>query len=217
MPSSHSVTRLLDSARAGDAAACRALFARLYPRLVAVARQRLRGAGLAVAEPEDAVAGAFASFCAGVAGDGFAAVRDRDELLALLGVIVHRKACNLIRHERGQRQGGGVAVHGGDALAGAAGRGRAPVLLPGRCRELLGGFADPDLAGLDPAALDADCLRLLELLAAEGDRLQEVVLWKLLGHTNQQIAAGKLGCAVRSVERKLGRARELWARELGDA
>jgi DNA-directed RNA polymerase specialized sigma24 family protein len=216
-PSTHSVTRLLDSARAGDPDAYWPLFERFYPRLVAEARQRLRGAGLVVADPADAVTRAYESFCAGVAGDGFAKVRDRDELLALLVVIVVRKACNLVKHEQAQRRGGGVAVHGGDALEVAPARGPAPVFLPGRCRELLGGFADPDLADLDPAALDAECLRLLGVLAAEGDRLQELVLWKLLGYTNDEIAADKLKCTLRAVERKLKRVRELWVREVGDA
>ena len=48
------------------------------------------------------------------------------------------------------------------------------------------------------------------LLAQLGDpRLREIALWKVEGHTNADIAA-RLGCAERSVERKLHRIRLLW-------
>jgi DNA-directed RNA polymerase specialized sigma24 family protein len=39
------------------------------------------------------------------------------------------------------------------------------------------------------------------------------VLWKLEGYTNQEIA-GKLGCALRTVERTLRLIRRIWNQEL---
>ncbi len=53
--------------------------------------------------------------------------------------------------------------------------------------------------------------RLLDGLCE--DSLRSVALWKLEGHTNDEIAA-RLGCVRQTVERKLRRIRTLWAGEL---
>ena len=51
-----------------------------------------------------------------------------------------------------------------------------------------------------------------ELLGDPG--LEAVALWKMEGYTTQEIAA-QLGCAPRSVDRKLHLIRELWKEETG--
>ena len=45
--------------------------------------------------------------------------------------------------------------------------------------------------------------------------LRSVALWKVEGYTNEEIAE-KLGCVVRSVERKLQRIRILWAEAVAE-
>jgi DNA-directed RNA polymerase specialized sigma24 family protein len=51
-------------------------------------------------------------------------------------------------------------------------------------------------------------------LSALDAPLRQIVLWKLEGYTNAEIAApDKLNCAERTIERKLQRIRELWLRE----
>jgi DNA-directed RNA polymerase specialized sigma24 family protein len=64
------------------------------------------------------------------------------------------------------------------------------------------------LSGAPSAEMADEYQRLLGLL---GDvELRSVALWKVEGYTNEEIAE-KLGCVVRSVERKLQRIRILWA------
>ncbi len=216
MPSSHSVTRLIEMAKAGDGEACRALFERVYPSLVHVARRRLRGAGLVVGEAEDAIAGVYGDLAGLVAGEVFAKVQDRDGLMNLLAVIVCRKALNLVKHERRKTGCPAKPAASGEVVDVVAAHDE-PTRLPGKCREFLGGFDDEELREIDPSMLDAGCLELLKGLAVEGDRLEEIVLWRLLGYTDQQIAEKKLGCALRSVERKFRRVRKLLHREANDA
>jgi len=56
-----------------------------------------------------------------------------------------------------------------------------------------------------------ECQRLLEMLG--DDQLRSVALWKMEGYTNEEIA-GKLGCAVATVERRLRLIRRIWQQGL---
>ncbi len=57
------------------------------------------------------------------------------------------------------------------------------------------------------------CQRLLDLLGDE--QLRRIAVWKMEGHTNQEIA-DRLGCVVETVERRLRLIRSLWQREMGE-
>jgi RNA polymerase sigma factor (sigma-70 family) len=58
-----------------------------------------------------------------------------------------------------------------------------------------------------------ECRRLFDVL---GDpELRAIALWKLDGETNEEIAA-RLGCVVRTVERRLSVIRSIWEAEIGD-
>ncbi len=73
--------------------------------------------------------------------------------------------------------------------------------------QLLSREPPPELA----AEVSEEYRRLLDRL---GDpQLQAIALWKVEGYTNAEIA-GRLGCVVRSVERKLHRIRLLWEPEV---
>jgi DNA-directed RNA polymerase specialized sigma24 family protein len=54
-----------------------------------------------------------------------------------------------------------------------------------------------------------------ELCAGLPDDLRQVALWKLEGYSNEEIAT-RLGCVVRSVERKLAAIRATWDAEGGE-
>jgi DNA-binding CsgD family transcriptional regulator len=43
--------------------------------------------------------------------------------------------------------------------------------------------------------------------------LAQIAVWKMEGHTDKEVAQ-QLGCATRTVERKLERIREKWGRQL---
>ena len=73
-----------------------------------------------------------------------------------------------------------------------------------------------DIVGREPspefAALVAEEFRRLLGKLPDAD-LQALAVWKMEGHTNEEIAARR-GCVLRTVERRLRVIRSLWAAEL---
>ncbi len=72
-------------------------------------------------------------------------------------------------------------------------------------------FASPDPDPEMVSTAREECQRLLGSLKAPD--LQMVVLLKVEGYTNDQVAES-LGCTRRSVQRKLKLIRDLWAEEI---
>jgi DNA-directed RNA polymerase specialized sigma24 family protein len=192
------VTHWIRQLRGGDRAAFRKLWEGYFGRLVGLARQRLRGAPRGPADEEDVALSAFDSFCRGAEQGRYPDLLDRDDLWGLLVVLTCRKASNLARHGRTQKQGGGRVQHA-SALAGEGEEGPAFAALLGRepdpafaaevaeeCRVLLGRLGDPDLRALAVA--------------------------KREGYTNEEVAV-RLGCSLPTVERKLRRIRATWEKE----
>src|SRR5262249_45699389 len=87
MSSDGSVTALLERLKDGDHEAAGLLWQRYYPRLVALARQKLLGAPRRVADEEDVVLSAFNNFCRRAEQGHFPDLKDRDGLWALLVVV----------------------------------------------------------------------------------------------------------------------------------
>jgi DNA-directed RNA polymerase specialized sigma24 family protein len=187
-----SVTQWLDELRRGDRDAAQRLWERYYPRLVGLARRRLKAAHRRVADEEDVALSAFDSFCRGAAEGRFPRLADRDELWRLLVVITARKAGHLVRREGRLRRGGGAPGGPGEA--------------PWELEQVLAGGPTPEFA----LQVAEEFLRLLGLL---GDaELEAVAVWKMQGQTAAQIAE-RLGCVPRTVERKLRLIRDLWSDE----
>jgi DNA-directed RNA polymerase specialized sigma24 family protein len=188
-----SVTRWISQLKNGDRAAAEALWRAYFHRLVALARDRLRGTPRRAADEEDVALAAFDSFYRRAERGQFPKLEGRDDLWRLLFVITVRKAVDLTRREA--RQPG----------RGASGRS-------------LGEQAELDLElllGREPtpefAALVADeYQRALDRLGDE--TLRTLAVWKMEGQTNAAIAA-RLGCVESTVQRKLQRIRDLWKRE----
>lgn len=196
-----SIAEWYDRLQAGDEAAARELWVRYFPRLVGLARAKLAGLDRkAAADEEDVALSAFDSFCQRAKRDAFADVRARDSLWRVLMTITARKADRLIRDQRRLKRGGGK-VTGESALdtSGVAGGGLDRVAGPAPSPEV-------------EAELSEAFLRLLDKL---GDAdLRRIALWKLDGHTNEEIAT-KLDRSVPTVERKLARIREMWSLDFG--
>jgi DNA-directed RNA polymerase specialized sigma24 family protein len=190
MSSPGSVSALIARLQAGDHEAAQPLWERYYPRLVQLARARLRGTPRRVADEEDVALSAFDSLCRGVEQGRFPDLKDRHGLWALLVLITARKAADLANYHRRQRRGGGQ-VRGDSALKTPGDEG--------------GGDGFAGLEADDPtpevAALLAEEVRLL-LDRLGSDELRAIAVWKLEGNTNAEIAA-RLGCAAVSVERRL--------------
>ena len=198
MPSSGSVTALLEHLRAGDHAAAQPLWERCYPRLVGLARERLRGTPRRAADEEDVALSAFDSFCRGVEQGRFPDLKDRDGLWALLVLITVRKAADLVQYNRRDRRGGG-RVRGDSALAGREGDAGADGLA-----QVEAGDPTPEVA----AQLAEELQGLLDRLGS--DELRAIAVGKLEGYTNAEIA-GRLGCATVSVERRLRLIRKIFS------
>jgi DNA-directed RNA polymerase specialized sigma24 family protein len=199
MSSAGSVTYWIDRLKEGDPAAVQKLWEGFFHRLVRLARSRLQAAPRRAADEEDVALSAFDSFCRGAQEGRFPRLSDRDELWQLLVLLTARKASNLVRQERRQRRGGGRVWNASALDGGEAGEGPA-------FANLIGREPDPEFA----AQVAEECRRLLGRL---GDTtLQAVAVWKMEGHTNEEIA-GKLGRCVGTVERKLQLIRRTWQAE----
>jgi DNA-directed RNA polymerase specialized sigma24 family protein len=191
-----SVTRWIGALARGDAdeAALR-LWERYFGQTVRLARARLGPTRRGVADEEDAALSAFDSLCRGIAAGRFPGLDGRDDLWRLLATITARKVADQIEHERRKKRGGGQVLGQSD-LAGAADDAAG-----------LDGFVGREPSPVFVATVTEEVRRLFGLLPDE--TLRVVALLRMEGHTNEEIAAS-LGCAVRSVERKLGRIRALW-------
>jgi DNA-directed RNA polymerase specialized sigma24 family protein len=192
-----SVTRLIDELRDGDDEAARKLWGRYFAALVRLARDRLRTGPRASADEEDVALSAFDSFFAAAARGRFPRLEDRNDLWRLLLTITDRKAIDLIQRERRQKRGGGLV------------RGEAELAMS----ETLGDVGPlAQVPGREPspefAALVADqCRQLLDALGDES--LRQVALAKLEGCTDAEVAT-RLGCARRTVVRRLDLIRKIW-------
>ncbi len=193
MPTDDAVTLWLGQLQAGDSAAVRPLWEKYFRRLVGLARARLRDAPRRAADEEDVALSAFDSFCRNAEAGRFPDLTDRDSLWRLLAAFTLRKAGHHVRDAGRLKRGGGA---GTDDASG--------VLEAVLARE-----PDPALA----AEVAGECERLLSAL--DDPELRRVALLRVDGHSVEEIAA-KIGCAPRSVKRKLQLIRGIWAREAGD-
>jgi DNA-directed RNA polymerase specialized sigma24 family protein len=195
-PDEVSVTHWIGELKAGRGAAAQPLWERYFERLVRLAGAKLRHRSGAEADEEDAALSAFRSFCAGAARGRFPQLGDREDLWRLLVAITLRKAQAQARR-RGRLKRGGA------------------VLLPSPSRE----EDDDDLleqaVGREPtpefAAQVAEGFhRLLHVLG--DDELRQIALWRMEGFTGDEIAE-RLGCARRTVARRLELIRKEWLAE----
>jgi DNA-directed RNA polymerase specialized sigma24 family protein len=196
-----SVTCWLGHLREGDLAAAQPLWERYFARLVVVARGRLKKLRRPTAgeDEEDAALSAFNSFCEGAARGRFPQLSDRDELWRLLVVITARKAMAQANREGRQKRGGGRVVD--EAVLFGHGPGDEGSLAG--LERIAGGGPTPEFA----AMMAEECQRLLGAL--EDDSLRQVALSRMEGYTNDEIAA-QLGCARRTVARRLDLIRKTW-------
>jgi DNA-directed RNA polymerase specialized sigma24 family protein len=186
-----SVTYWLGELQAGNPVAAQALWDRYFGQLVRLARQKLQQAPRRIADEEDVALSAFASFCRQVERNRFPQLQDRHNLWQLLVVITARKAAHLIR-DAGREKRGGLLL----------GNVSVPAV-----EEIIGAEPTPAFAA---EVAEEYQRRLAQLGDAD---LQTVALAKLEGYTNEEIAA-RLGCALRSIERRLKLIRTIWEKEM---
>jgi RNA polymerase sigma factor (sigma-70 family) len=176
-----SVTLWINQVKEGEREGVRLLLERYFQRLVQLARRRLEGRPGLASYDEDVALSAFKSLCLGAERGRFPQLSDRDDLWRLLAVMTIRKAIDVQRRHRPQEAPGEPDLE-----------------------QLVSAEPTPELA----AEMAEEYQRLLGRL--EDDELRAIALWKVEGYTDEGIAQ-RLGCVVRTVERKLQRIRILWA------
>ena len=199
-----SVTHWLGDLRGGDLAAAQPIWERYFGKLVVLARGKLQRQRhpRAEADEEDAALSAFNSFCTGVAQGKFPQLADREDLWRILMTITVRKAYAQIQRQKRLKRGGGRVVEE------AALR----VTKSGAACDAASALGLDMIAGAEPtpefAAMIAEECRLL-LDALEDDGLKQVAISRMEGYSCDEIAA-QLGCARRTVARRLDLIRKTW-------
>jgi RNA polymerase sigma factor (sigma-70 family) len=185
-----SVTFWLSQLRLGQGHAAQKLWERYYERLVRLAQKRMARSPKRVEDEEDVVQSAFATFCANLANGRFPQLQDRHDLWRLLIIITARKATNCVRRGKTLKRGGPFA-QGGQHFYSL------------QLEQIVGDEPSPDFA-----LQAAETVRiLLDNLPTPSMRV--LAISKLEGYTNDEIAE-RLGCSLRTVERRLQVIRELW-------
>lgn len=168
------------------------LWERYFAQLVRLARSKLRG-GMRGSDEEDVALSAFESFCRRAEAGQFPLLADRDGLWRVLVTITARKAAHHLRDAARSKRGGG-ALRLSDAEAEAV------------LGDLLSREPSPEFAAELAEGFQ-------HLLARLDDReLETVALLRMEGYTVAEVAE-RIGCAPRSVKRKLSLIRTIWESE----
>ena len=194
-----SVTDWLQLLKRGDKQEAVAKLWKVYfERLVVIARNHLKTKSRAVADEEDVALSAFNSFVRAAQNGRFPRLDDRNDLWQVLFMLTSRKSIDLIAKQSTQKAGGGRIVQ-----------------LSALRRGEDGSSAEVDVPGMapDPAEAVALAESLEKMLAVLGDEnLQHVVVWRMEGYTNEEIAE-RLGRSLATVERKLKTIRSIYQDE----
>jgi DNA-directed RNA polymerase specialized sigma24 family protein len=163
------------------------LWEHFFSDLMCYASKRLRAANAARgwADGEDAAERAFTKVCLGIER-GQLKLGNRVDLSKVLHTATTREVLTLLQNAK---------RHASQTIDMSS----------------LINIPDPDLTAEILVPAYEACQRLLNLL--ENNSLRQVALWKLAGHTNEEIRL-KLGCSVVTVERALAGIRETWRRKL---
>jgi RNA polymerase sigma factor (sigma-70 family) len=202
-----SVTRWIDALKEGRPEAADALWGRYYDRVVAVARRRLHAAANApVDDAEDVALSAFYGLCAGAAEGRFDQLCDRVDLWQLLVAITVKKSLSRLKRHGRLKRGGGRKV-GGPTAAGTGDRDNSDIVDP------LAGVQSKEPNPESAAIVQEQFQELLDSLS--DSTLRQIAIWRMDGLSNAEIAT-KMGCVLRTVERKIERIRSIWE-EIGAA
>lgn len=207
------ITAMIRKVEAGDRDATAELWAYCFPRLLVHCRRKLPDHLRRVLDEEDAALSAFKSFCLGAHVGKFGEIKGRDELWKLLFTIAGRKAGGYVRHQTRQKRGGGLVAGESTFQRGdqsSTGSGTSGTQSTGSGIEQV-----PDQVH-SPASIAAfanDCQVLMDIL--DDDNLRTIAILRIEGHSVDEIA-GRIGCAKRTVERRLNLIREIWQSKFDD-
>ncbi len=191
------VTAIIKRVEAGDEDASTELWNLCFPRLLNYCRNKLPDHMRRILDEEDVALSAFKSFCIGAGNGAFGDIKGRDELWRLLFCIAGRKASGYLRHQTRQKRGGGQVSGESIFLSGDR-----PSSVDG-----IEQIADTAQSPASMAQFANDCQKLFDML--DDNNLQTIALLRIEGHSVDEIA-DRVGCAKRTVERRLNLIREIW-------
>jgi DNA-directed RNA polymerase specialized sigma24 family protein len=187
-----SITSWIGLLKTGQASAAQKLWEHFFPRLVELARDKLRGLSRRERDEEDVALSAFHAFCRAATDGRIPQLSNREDLWRALVLITSGKAVDQRRHQLAQKRAGSAQAAGTPAQDELA-------LL----EEVIGSEPDPAFAAL----VAEQCQLLLNRL--EDDELRQIALLKLEGYTNEETAE-RQRCSVRTVKRRLALIRRTW-------
>ncbi len=196
-----SVTHWIHEIKGGNPEVAQDLWQRYFDQMVRLARTQMQAGRRRVADEEDVAVSVFESFCRAAKKGRFPDLADRDTLWRLLVKMTSRKVIDRRRHDGRLRRGGGQ-VAGESAMPGAIDEDNPQVLAA-----VIGREPTPEFIAIMTEQFD----RLIDCL--EDPQLQELAIGKMEGYSNDEMAE-KLGCSLRTVERRLRLIRETIKQEL---
>jgi RNA polymerase sigma factor (sigma-70 family) len=202
MSSSGSVTKLIGRVKEGDEAAAQELQARYSPRVLGLARARLQGKYLRIADEDDVAQSVFAGFFQGAERGQYNQLHDRDDLWHLLFKITIRKAQKLVKEQERQKRCPGKGRQEPSSPGSASGPWSDPAV-----DQIADPNPPPDLEVLANETIE----RLLNCLDGKS-QLRSIAIWKWENYSNEEIAT-MLGCSSRTILRKLRLIRTIWVEE----
>ncbi len=192
------ITAWISELKDGDEQAAQILWEKYVTQLISLIRRHLDSRQRRVSDEDDIVTSAFFSFYRRATANQFPQLNDREDLWKILVTITFRKVYKQRRRLFAEKRGEGKI------------RGES-VFLSEEDSSQFQGLAQVIERGPTPeqAVVATEALQeMLELL--QDETLQQIVLLRFEGYDNREIAA-KVGCKLRSVERKLGIIRRKWA------
>lgn len=198
MSNDNSITGWLKSLENNGDEAAQEIWNKFHKRLVAVAMRRMRGAPGRLADGDDVVNDAFATFYRRFDNGEYPDLKDRDGLWRLLLTITENKARRQMRHDLADKRGAGQV------------RGES-VFLSGNEPKLASGF--DRFAGIEPTPEDAVILNetLNELLGHLTAEQREISMLRMQAYSNQEISE-RMKLSIATVERRLRQIRENWSK-----
>ena len=197
-----SVSHWIEQLKQGNDDAGQELWNRYMSNLIELARQKLRNVPKRDSDEEDLVISAFNAFLMGVRANRFTNLKSRSDLWQVLVMLTERKAVDQIRRQLSLKRGGG--------------RVRGESVFENQNANLPGSSPGIEAAVTDPQPTPEFAFQFAESLQfcmakLDDEVLQTIVLQKLEGYTNKEIAS-KIERSLSSVERKLRLIRHLWVK-----
>lgn len=201
MSSGGSVSHWIDQIKDGDHDGAQSLWQRYFQKMVRLARSGLQTNHRRMSDEEDVAISVFESFCKAAEKGRFPNLADRDTLWRLLVRMTSRKVIDQRRYQGRIRRGGG-AVGGESAIANPGSEEyQSPMA------EIIGNEPTPEFVSIMSEQVN------LLLGHLDDPELQELAIGKMEGYSNDEMA-GRLGCSLRTVERRLRLIREKCRQEL---